>query len=55
LILFGDQDIFVSAADQATLDAIIPDSTLITYRDTGHGTHVELPRRVARDIGRFLR
>jgi pimeloyl-ACP methyl ester carboxylesterase len=55
LILFGDQDIFLSAADQAALDSGIPDSTLITYADTGHGTHVELPRRVMRDIRRFLR
>lgn len=55
LILFGDQDIFVSAADQEALDDSIPDSTLITYPDTGHGTHVERPRRVTRDIRRFLR
>jgi non-heme chloroperoxidase len=55
LILFGDQDIFVTAAEQAVLDAEIPDSTLITYADTGHGTHVELPRRVTRDVRRFLR
>lgn len=55
LILFGDQDVFVTAADQAALDAAIPDSTLITYPDTGHGTHVERPRRVNRDLVRFLR
>lgn len=54
-ILFGDQDIFVTAADQAALDASIPDSTLIAYTDTGHGTHVERPRRVTRDIRQFIR
>jgi non-heme chloroperoxidase len=55
LILFGDQDIFLTAADQAELDAEIPDSTLVTYPDTGHGTHVERPREVTRAIRRFLR
>jgi non-heme chloroperoxidase len=55
LILFGDRDAFVTAADQAVLDAGIPDSTLITYPETGHGTHVELPREVNRDMAQFLR
>jgi pimeloyl-ACP methyl ester carboxylesterase len=55
LILFGDQDIFVSAAEQAVLDREIRRSRLITYRQTGHGTHVELPERVSNDIVRFLR
>lgn len=55
LILFGDQDVFFTAAEQAALDAAIPDSTLVTYTDTGHGTHVERPRAVTRDIARFLR
>jgi pimeloyl-ACP methyl ester carboxylesterase len=55
LILFGDRDIFVTAAEQAIMDSEIPDSTLITYPDTGHGTHAERPRWVTRDIRRFLR
>jgi len=54
LILFGDQDIFVSAAEQAALDTEIQRSRLITYRQTGHGLHVELPERVSNDIVRFL-
>jgi len=55
LILFGDQDVFVSAAEQAVLDAQIPRSRVITYEQTGHGLHVELPRRVSADIVDFLR
>jgi pimeloyl-ACP methyl ester carboxylesterase len=55
LILFGDQDIFVTAAEQAVLDAEIPDSRLIVFPQTGHGTHVERPRQVNRAIQRFLR
>jgi len=55
LILFGDQDIFVTAAEQAVLDAEIPRSRLITYEQTGHGLHVERPVRVTADIARFLR
>lgn len=55
LILFGDQDIFVTAAEQAVLDAEIPDSKLIVFEQTGHGTHVERPREVTRAIARFLR
>lgn len=55
LILFGEEDIFFSAAEQAILDNEIPDSTLIIYPETGHGVHVERPREAARDIRRFLR
>jgi non-heme chloroperoxidase len=55
LILFGDQDIFVSAAEQAVMDAEIPDSRLLVFPQTGHGTHVERPRAVNRAIARFLR
>jgi non-heme chloroperoxidase len=55
LILYGDQDIFFTAAQEAELAARIPHSTLIVYPQTGHGTHVERPREVVRDMGRFLR
>ncbi len=55
LILFRERDVFFTALDQAALDAAIPNSTLVTYPDTGHGTHVELPGPVTRDIARFLR
>jgi pimeloyl-ACP methyl ester carboxylesterase len=55
LILWGDQDIFVSDADQAALDAAIPRSRLVVFAQTGHGVHVERPRAVNRAIARFLR
>lgn len=55
LILFGEEDVFFTAADQAALDAAIPDSALVTYPGTGHGTHAELPRAVTREIADFLR
>jgi non-heme chloroperoxidase len=55
LILFGDQDVFVTAAEQEILDDEIRRSRLITYEQTGHGLHVERPVRVTADIVRFLR
>jgi non-heme chloroperoxidase len=55
LILYGDQDVFFSAAEQAQLDALIPISELTTYEQVGHGTHVEVPIRAVHDIARFLR
>jgi non-heme chloroperoxidase len=55
LILFGDQDIFFSPAEQAVLDLEIADSSLLVLPQTGHGTHVERPRAVNRALTRFLR
>jgi pimeloyl-ACP methyl ester carboxylesterase len=55
LIMWGDQDTIFSAADQAKLLALIPDSRLIVFPQTGHGFHVERPREVVHDIARFLR
>lgn len=54
LILYGEKDVFFSAEDQAQLTALIPRSRLTEYPSTGHGTHVEVPIRVTRDINRFL-
>ena len=54
-IFWGDQDVFFGAADQAVLDAAIPRSKLIVYPQTGHGLHVEEPRRFVRDLVRFTR
>ena len=55
LILFGDQDIFFSAAEQVVLDTQIPSSRLRVFPQTGHGTHVERPGAVTRALARFLR
>jgi len=54
LILYGDQDVFLTAADQEALDEGIPRSRLVTYAQVGHGVHVEVPRRVNRALERFL-
>jgi pimeloyl-ACP methyl ester carboxylesterase len=55
LIFWGDQDVFFSADDQARLLAAVPHSTLLVYPDTGHGLHVEQPRKFVHDLERFLR
>lgn len=55
LIFWGDQDVFFSAAEEATLDALIPTSTLLVYPQTGHGLHAEQPKAFVRDLTRFLR
>lgn len=54
-VFWGDQDVFFSAADQASLVSKIPRARLITYRQTGHGLHVEEPTRFVRDLLRFTR
>lgn len=54
LILWGDRDDLFSESEQHALDALIPDSTLIIYEDTGHGLHVERPNRFVRDLAGFL-
>jgi non-heme chloroperoxidase len=55
LIFWGDQDVFFFAEHQADLVAAIPGANLITYADTGHGLHVERPKRFVRDLRHFLR
>jgi len=54
LILYGDQDVFLTPSDQEALTNGIPRSHLITYAQTGHGLHVEIPRRVNRALEDFL-
>lgn len=54
LILWGDRDGIVTLQDQQMLESQIPNSTLKIYRDTGHGLHVESPRRFVRDLYRFI-
>ena len=54
-VFWGDQDVFFGAADQAVLDSAIPRSKLLVYPQTGHGLHVEEPRRFVRDLTRLTR
>jgi len=53
-IVWGDQDVFFSRADQDTLVNTIPDSTLSVYEQTGHGLHAERPVRFVVELSRFL-
>ena len=54
LIVYGDQDTVFPLSDQHTLDAGIPDSTLLIYPQTGHGVHWEQPERFTADLVAFL-
>jgi non-heme chloroperoxidase len=53
LLLWGDQDVFVSQSEQDQLLRVIPSSTLSVYRGVGHSPHWEDPIRCAREISDF--
>lgn len=55
LILWGDQDAFLSRSDQEALAAAIPGSRLVAYEGAGHLVHWEDPARVAADIATLAR
>ncbi|MEU3607535.1 alpha/beta hydrolase [Streptomyces sp. NPDC035033] len=53
LVVWGDQDPFLTRSDQqAVLDAI-PDSRLLVHEGAGHLVHGEDPERVARELAAF--
>jgi pimeloyl-ACP methyl ester carboxylesterase len=54
LLLWGDQDVFVSRRDQEQLLEAIPQSGLTVYAGTGHAPHWEQPERFAEDIRGML-
>lgn len=54
LIIWGSQDVFFDADDQAALVEALPDATLLTYEGAGHNTQWEEPQRVAEDILAFI-
>ena len=54
LLLWGDQDAFVSRADQDFLLGAIAGSRLEVYRNAGHAIHWEEPARVAADLATFV-
>lgn len=54
LLLWGDQDVFVSRNEQQKLLAAIPGSRLKVYSGTGHSPHWEDPARFAADIADFV-
>jgi non-heme chloroperoxidase len=55
LIVWGDQDPFLSRADQERLAAAIPGAELAVYEGTGHLVHWEEPERVASEVADFVR
>jgi pimeloyl-ACP methyl ester carboxylesterase len=54
LIVWGDKDRLVPVKDAAAFEQLIPDARKIVYRDTGHLTMLERPRRFNADVRRFL-
>jgi pimeloyl-ACP methyl ester carboxylesterase len=54
LVIWGDQDAFVSRDDQERLLDAIPGSRLLVYEGVGHLVQWEEPERVAADIAAFV-
>jgi pimeloyl-ACP methyl ester carboxylesterase len=54
LILWGEEDSFFDAADQAALQAALPEAEFRAFPGLGHNLHWEDPLAVANAIGAFL-
>ncbi len=54
LILWGEQDVIIPAADGARLQQAIEGAELITYPGVGHTTHEEIPRQSVLDVLAFM-
>ena len=54
LILWGDHDELLTRDDEERLAAVIPDSRLIVYEQTGHLVLWEQPERLASDLTSFI-
>ena len=54
LIVWGEEDVRYSRADQEALAAAIPDARLVVYAGCGHSPHWDEPDRFARDLVNFL-
>lgn len=55
LLIWGEKDLFVPRADQASLIATIKNSSLIVYQGVGHAVHWDAPKRFAEDLSAFIR
>ena len=53
-MIWGDQDVFCSRANQDALVEGIPDVRLVVYEGTGHAVHWEEPERFAADVTAFV-
>ena len=54
LLVWGDQDTFVTRAEQDRLLSRFPGSRLLVYEGTGHAIHWEEPERFAADLMTFI-
>jgi pimeloyl-ACP methyl ester carboxylesterase len=54
LLLWGDQDTFVTRGDQDQLLAALPTVNLSVYNGVGHSPHWEFPERCASEIHNFV-
>ena len=54
LILYPEQDIFFTRAQQDELVETLPDATLKIYPGAGHGLQWEFPEEFGRDVSAFL-
>ena len=54
LIIWGDRDELLTKESEEVLAAVIPDSRLLIYEDTGHLVLWEQPERVASDLIAFV-
>jgi non-heme chloroperoxidase len=55
MLLWGEQDALIPREDQEELLAVIPNSRLIAYPETGHDPHWERPELVVEHLNAFLR
>jgi non-heme chloroperoxidase len=55
LIIWGDQDSFLTKSSQEELSKAIPHSKLIVRKDVGHMLYCESPKEIASDIAMFIK
>jgi non-heme chloroperoxidase len=54
LLVWGDQDAYVTRAEQDMLVREVPNARLSVYEGTGHAVHWEGPKRFARELTQFV-
>ena len=54
LILYPEQDIFFTRAQQDELLALLPDASLKVYPGAGHGLQWEFPEKFGADVAEFV-
>lgn len=54
LIMWGDSDKVIHYKNAEFFDQLIPNSSLLIYKNIGHMPMIEIPRRSAKDIDQFI-